>query len=131
MSKFPLEDAKLEFSKWAESKKLSNKILEKHDDDSEIIIDAIQEGILVLDEENNFIQTLQFPKEKLQTLKYKNRVTKGELAASTKGIKTDDLIGNMSICYISCLTGENRNDIRTLDSVDSSLGEHIAAFFLI
>ena len=131
MSKLSLELAKEEFNKWAESKKLSAKILEKHDDDAEIIIDAIQEGILVLDEENCFIQTLQFPKEGLQSLKYKNRVTKGELAASTKGIKTDDLIGNMSICYISCLTGENRGMIRALDSVDSSLGEHIAAFFLI
>jgi hypothetical protein len=131
MSKFPLEDAKLEFSKWAESKKLSNKILEKHDDDSEIIIDALQEGILVLDEDNCFVQTLQFPKGELTSLKYKNRVTKGELAASTKGIKTDDFIGNMSICYIACLTGQNRNDIRLLDSIDCSIGEHIAAFFLI
>lgn len=132
MEKIDLKTAKAEFDKWAEAKKLSKKILEKHKDDEETIIDAIQEGVLVLDEELMFTQYLNFPIEKisLTQLTYPLRITEGELSASTKGIRgVDDLIGQMAIGYVSALTGEVKSHIRALDSVDMAIAKAIAAFF--
>lgn len=127
-----LELAKEEFDKWAESKKLSAKMIEKHNDDAEAIIDAIQEGNLILNEEDySFTQKLLFPKGEISELKFPNRINEGVLGAATKGIKSDDLIGQMSICYVSALTGKDRGTIRSLDSTDLALGKHIASFFLL
>jgi hypothetical protein len=131
MTKVNLEVAKAEFEKWVEAKKIPEKAIEKHEDDAEYIIDAIQSGVLTIDDDFTLVHKLEFPKGELSQLRYKPRVSKGELSASTRGLKADNLIGEMAICYISCLTGESRGAIRSLDSVDSSLGEHIAAFFLI
>lgn len=132
MEKVKYETAKDEFQKWADSKKLSAKMIEKHADDAEAIVDAIQEGNLVLNEDDNsFTQKLLFPKGEVNDLVYPNRINEGVLGAATKGIKTDDLIGQMSICYVAALTGKDRGTIRSLDSTDLALGKHIAAFFLL
>ena len=132
MQKLPFETATEEFKKWADSKMISNKVIEKHQDDADAIIDALQQGNLSLDEEtNDLIQFLFFPKGETTELRYRSRVSKGELSASTRGLRSDNIIGEMPICYVSCLTGKDKGTIRALDSTDSSLGEHIAAFFLI
>jgi hypothetical protein len=129
--------ANSEFQKWADAKRLPQSALNKHEEDKEIIIEAIQKGYLSLDDELCFVHKLSFPLninsegDKLSELRYKFRVTKGELSASTKGLRADNLVGEMSTCYISCLTEQPRSLIRALDSTDSGLAEHIAAFFLI
>lgn len=125
--------AKAEFMRWFEAKKFSKRVLEKHDDDMEAIVDAIQQGILVLNEDMTFTHKLQFPLQsgEVSELTYKFRITEGELAASMKGLKTDDFIGQMPIAYVSALTGQNRGIIRALDHVDISLSKHIAAFFSV
>ena len=132
MEKINYKQAKAEFDRWVEAKKLSSKTLEKHRDDEETIIDAIQEGYLVLDEDLNLIQELKFPIEKagITQLQYPLRITEGELAASTKGIRgIDDLVGQMVIGYVSALTGIVKGHIRILDPVDMSIAKAIAAFF--
>lgn len=127
------EQAQEEFKSWAAEKRISDKVIEKHADDAEAIIDAIQNGVLVLNEDNTLTQKLEFSVKdgQVKELIYKSRITEGELAASTRGIKTDDLIGQFSLCYVAALTGQDRGTIRALDSVDVSLGKHIAAFFSI
>jgi hypothetical protein len=133
MEKIDPEIAQSEFKRWAEAKKIPEKALEKHEDDAEAIVDAIREGSLLLEDDLSFTQNLKFPVKEgeINQLKYKFRISEGELAASTKGLRADELIGQMPICYISALTGQNRGIIRSLDPVDVSLGKHIAAFFLI
>jgi len=130
------EIAEKEFMKWFEAKKLPKKLLEKNADDKEAIISSIEEDILILNEDLSFTQILNFPiqvnnSEPITKLNYAFRVKEGELAASMSGIKTEDLIGQISICYISALTGLNRGMVRTLDPTDSYLGKKIAAFFFI
>jgi len=63
MTKVNLEVAKAEFEKWVEAKKIPEKAIEKHEDDAEYIIDAIQSGVLTIDEDSTIIHKLQFPKE--------------------------------------------------------------------
>jgi hypothetical protein len=130
------EIAEAEFMEWFEAKKLPKNLLDKNADDKEAIISAIEEGVLSKDEDNKFIQALNFPVdngsgEKIAQLTFAFRVSEGVLAASMKGIKTDDLIGQISICYVSVLTGQNKGIIRALDPSDSYLGKKIAAFFFI
>lgn len=127
--------AEQEFAKWFEAKKLPKNLLDRNADDKEAIIGAIEEGILILNDKNEFIQKLQFDYdtggEPLKELTFAFRVPEGVLSASLKGVKTDDLIGQMAICYISVLTGQNKGIIRALDPVDSYIGKKIAAFFFI
>jgi hypothetical protein len=130
------EIAEQEFMDWFKAKKLPIYLLEKNADDKEAIISAIEEGILSKDEDHKFTQILSFPinvpdSEPITKLEYVFRVAEGVLASSMKGIKTDDLIGQISICYVSVLTGQNKGIIRALDPSDSYLGKKIAAFFFI
>lgn len=129
------EIAEKEFMQWFEAKKLPKNLLEKNSDDKEAIVNAIEEGKLVLNEDNTFTQKLSFPVSfgdtSISELTFKFRVQEGELAASMRGIKTEDLIGQISICYVSVLTGQNKGIIRALDPSDSYLGKKIAAFFFI
>ncbi len=133
MNKIDFETASNEFKRWAEAKRIPENAMKKHEEDSEAIIEALQNGYLMLDEENCFIHKLAFPLKngEISELKYKFRVSKGELSASVRGLRSDNLIGEMAICYVSCLTDQQRGIIRAMDSTDSSLAEHIAAFFLI
>lgn len=133
MKVISLEQAQKEFQKWADAKRLSEKVIEKHIDDKEAMVDAIMNGNLILNEDNTLKQILEFPVKdgQVKELVYKFRITEGELAASTRGIRTDDLIGQFSLCYVAALTGQDRGTIRVLDSVDVSLGKHIAAFFSV
>jgi hypothetical protein len=129
------EIAEKEFMQWFEAKKLPKNLLEKNSDDKEAIVNAIEEGKLVLNEDNTFVQKLSFPVSfgdtSINELTFKFRVQEGELAASMRGIKTEDLIGQISICYVAVLTGQNKGIIRALDPSDSYLGKKIAAFFFI
>lgn len=131
MEKLSLKQSQEEFNKWFEAKKLPLSLLEKKADDKEVIISAIQEGYLILNDNNTFTQTLKFPiKEgQLTELTFAFRITEGEFAAASKGIKVDELIGQLPIAYISALTGENRGIIRALDTVDLNVGKSIASFF--
>jgi len=129
------EIAEQEFSKWFEAKKLPKKLLEKNADDKEAIISSIEEGVLSLNDDLIFTQKLNFPIKQgdsiITELSFKFRVTEGELSAAMSGIKADDLIGQIQICYLSALTGVSRGIIRTLDPTDSYVGKKIAAFFFI
>lgn len=130
------EIAEQEFMSWFEAKKLPKSLLEKNADDKEGIISAIEEGVLCLNpDDNTWTQILRFPitvgNEVIKDLKFKFRVQEGELSSSMRGIKTEDLIGQISICYIAVLTGQNKGIIRSLDPADSWVGKKIAAFFFI
>lgn len=129
MEKVTLEQAKKEFETWFEAKRLPSYLKDKKSDDIDVIVNAIQEGNLVLNEDNTFTQVLAFPTERVSELKYRFRVSEGELAAGLKGIKVDDLVGQMPIGYVSVLTGEVRGNIRALDTADLTVGKAIAAFF--
>lgn len=132
MEKISLEQAEKEFMSWFEAKKLPEYLLNKKSDDKEVIISAIQSGNLILDEENCFTQVLKFPTNNgLSELKYAARITEGELAAATKGIKIDDLIGQMPIAYVATITKKSRGEIRALDTVDLNIGKAIVSFFSI
>lgn len=133
MNKVTREIAEQDFMSWFEAKKLPQFMLEKHADDKEAMISAIMTGNLVLNEDFTFTQKLNFPVKgsnmEVSELKYAFRISEGVLAASLRGIKTDDLIGQMPIAYISALTNEQKGTIRALDQIDSQLGKNIAAFF--
>ena len=133
MEKVELKQAKDEFKRWFDAKKLPEYLLEKKADDKDVIIAAIQSGNLVLNDENTFTQVLNFPIKDGQVaeLTFAFRITEGELAAASKGLRPDDLIGQLPIAYVAALTSQNRGVIRAMDTVDLNVGKAIASFFSI
>jgi len=129
------ELAQTEFNKWFDTKNLAQKLHEKNADDEEAIIDAIIAGDLILNDDFSFTQKLKFPvqmneTEKLDELKYAYRISDGIMSAAIKGNDAKDMMG-IAQSVISALTGQVKGTIKALDTVDSGLGKHIAAFFLI
>ena len=118
-----------EFGKWIDAKKVSKRRREGLVDMEEEIIDAIQEGSLVLDDQTKFVQHLKFPNERIKTLTFQTRIQIGVLNARLKNVSTQDVNGRLE-AYISALTGEPTPVIKTLDSSDFNLSSCIATYFL-
>jgi hypothetical protein len=128
------EVAEKEFDRWFESKKLPNTRREGKDAESIVneIVNAIEEGYLVVSDENEMIYSLKFPvgnaDKQIDKLTFVNRISAGTLQAKTNYVKSDDQQGR-SIATIAALTGEVGGTIRALDSVDFGLAMSITVFY--
>ncbi len=132
-SKVTKEMAQSEFDRWFESKKLPKT---RREGDAlplvEEMVSAIEEGTLVIDEENKITQVLKFPiviaqREPVKELVYVNRVQAGTLASRTAWAKDDK--EQKLIAKISVLTGCEAGVIRALDSIDHQIASIISAFY--
>lgn len=128
------EVAQAEFDRWFDSKKLPKTRKEGKDSESVAneIINAIEEGYLVVDDENKMIYSLKFPVgaegNKIDKLTFVNRISAGALQAKTSYVKSDDQQGR-GIATIAALTNEVGGTIRALDSVDYGLAMSITVFY--
>lgn len=130
------EVAEQEVLSWLEHKKVNDRKRQNYKENIETLIDAISVGILTLNDDKTFVQSLNFPigvgekgEEKITSLSYKPRLKVQTVQVCLQGIKASDADGR--VCgYISALTGTDRNIIKQLDTEDYSIGESIAIFFL-
>lgn len=135
MSKVSREVAVEEFKKWADFKRLKNSKLEALKDCQDEIIESICEGILILKDNFEFEQNLNFPIGKdsdvntISKLIHKPRLNVGVINANMKGIKNTDIDGRLA-GYICAVTGEPSGIIKALDTTDYSLALCIAQYFL-
>lgn len=127
-----IETAQQDIQKWLDFKKVSEKKRENLNDSIEAITNAICEDKLILTESNEFVQKLSFPvgEEKIiDSLKYKPRITIGNIQDNMKNVKPGDSDGRIS-AYIAALTGQPTAVIKKMDSEDYSVAQAIAIFFL-
>jgi len=123
------EQAEKEVNSWLDYKKISPKKRETLKGNIAYLVEAMMEGLLVLDPETFiFSHTLKFPIGTVKKLEYKPRLTLKEIQDRTQNIKTPGPL-EQSIAYISALTGQSSAIIKEMDSEDNSLADYLSFFF--
>lgn len=133
MNKVAREVAEAEIKSWLDKKKVFESTRESYKDSIEVLVDAMVEGYLTLDEKDfTLTHTLMFPPEKEQSfteLKYKSRLNDNMLQPFLSGVKTSDADGRL-LAYVAALTGVNRGILKAIDTADKKISMAIAIFFL-
>ncbi len=133
MSKVAREVAEAEVTLWLDKKKIFTSQREEQKASIEILIDAICEGVLVLEETTNcFTQTLLFPLEgelPVKELKYKSRINDKIMQPHLVGVKPSDADGRL-LALLAALTATPKGVLAAIDSSDKRIGTSIAVFFL-
>lgn len=129
--KVDFQTAQADVQRWLDAKKISEKKREALRSMSENMIDAIQEGKLIVEDDCTLTQVLDFPEGLSKTeLKYKLRISPIMLEGPKRTVKGDDWQDNLTRT-IMALTDCSVNDARKLDtSTDRAVAESIATFFL-
>lgn len=129
--KVSLEKAQNEFNAWLDYKKVSNSKRESLKDVADEILDAIQDGHLVIDTDTyEIVYTLKFPPEKgdLKEIKFQARVSTGIIDSKLRGVALNDAPGRVR-AYACAITGLVPNDFRVLDTADWSIVSDVVAYF--
>ncbi len=127
--------AELEVTKWLDYKKVKDKKRENLQDQIDIMVDAIIDGSLVLDQDFKFTHTLSFPIENangevtVKSLTYKPRLSVQEITSRMKGIKSNDPDARV-VGYVAALTDKPRAVLTDLDTEDNAIAQAFALFFL-
>ena len=133
--KINLKTAEAEIKNWLDYKKVSPKKRESLQDNIDNMVDSIVDGTLVLQEDMNLVHTLSFPLENdkgevtIKELIYKPRLQVRDINVKMKGLKPTDADGRI-IGYTRALTGQPAEVIKSLDTEDNTLAQHITGFFL-
>lgn len=135
-SKINRETAEAELEKWLDRKKVFQETRERYKDYSEIIVEALMNGVLVLNsEKGEFTHTLLFPLNEsgsdtggIETLTYKLRVNDKLVLPHTRGLKNDDNDGRFN-ALLAAITSQSRSVIISLDSADKRIAFSIGIFF--
>lgn len=124
------EVAQKEFDQWFENRKLPK--TRREGDNEEFVkelVCAIEEGYVVILEDGGVELKLREPisgEYPVNSLKFKSRITAGELQAKTSYAK--DSAGKQ-IATLAALTDEVGGSIRALGSVDYSIAVVISTFY--
>ena len=123
------EAAQAEFERWAyETKKLRPVALKKHADACENFIDALCDGTLTIEEDGSIIQKLAFEIAGKTQLKYKPRLTVGELSRALDSRGTDT---EKARKMVSILTGEMTTVLEKIDSNDWAVANSVTVFYYL
>lgn len=129
-NKISREQAEQEINQWMDFKKEDDR--DKHKENIETLVKSMVSGYLILDTEKmEFTQMLKFPTDgemPMTKLTYKSRLSVAQTQAIVKGLKTDDLVA-FSVAYACALTGQPKELIRKLDTIDFRVTQAIAGFF--
>lgn len=127
------EMAEEEVQKWLDFKKISPSKRTDKKDQIKQLVNAIIDGDISINEENEIVQVLKTPigtgDKQIKEFKYKPRITVGAVQQHLKNIQTSDADGRV-VCYIQALTGQSAGMIKGLDSVDYDIAQTIAIFFI-
>jgi hypothetical protein len=96
-------------------------------------VNAIREGVLVLNEDKTFTHNLSLPISSgdtpIASLTYKPRLTVGAVHAAMQGVKADNADGRI-LAYVAALSGQPKGVIAHIDTEDYGVCQAIAIFFL-
>lgn len=132
MSKVERQVAESEVQKWLDFKRIGDKKREAQKPQIEVLVDAVEDGDLVLDEQMVFVHTLKFPlmnEQPVKELSYKPRLSVLDIHSKLEGVKSSDADGRV-LAYVAALAGKPRQIIKSLDSEDYAISQALAIFFL-
>lgn len=133
--KINLKTAEVEIKRWLDYKKVKGKKRESLQDNIDNMVDSIVDGTLVLQEDFKLVHTLSFPLKNergevtIKELIYKPRLQVRDINVKMKGLKPTDADGRI-IGYTRALTDQPAEVIKSLDTEDNTLAQHITGFFL-
>ena len=126
----PRDKAVEELEKWFEAKKISGNKRKTNEDIEEELVDAIEDGYLVLNDDHTWTQKLKFPIDNanVSELRHAFRINIGVLNAKLRGVKIDDIAKRVQ-SYVCVLTDQPNAVVGSLDTVDYSIASSIATYF--
>ena len=133
-STISIDVAQQEVDTWLDAKHVKPKKRLEYRDTIEDIVSAVQEGILVLNEDKTFTHQLLFPLTSesgdsvASSLTYKMRITQADKRPHLKLVRPGDLDGKIT-ATIAALTGQSFGIIEKLDIEDRDIAQSIALFF--
>lgn len=137
MGKIPRETAIGDIDAWLDKKKISQSLRDSRKESVETLYAAVEEGSLVVDQENDFVLVLTLgdpvlddkKQPMLTELKFKSRLSVKELQSYLKGVASDDGDGRMR-AHVCALTKQNGGLILGMDTNDYRVAMAIAIFFV-
>ena len=126
------QQAEQEIDSWLDNKGVRPKKREDYNASIEMLVDAISEGDLVLNEDYTLTQKLKQPTSgdaPITSLTYKARLTVGEVKRKMENVKPGDADARI-IALVSALTTQPKAVIEALDTDDYGIAQNIALFFL-
>ena len=120
-----------EVERWLDLKRIKASKRESNADTIEGLAESFEDGTLTLDDKGSITMNLTFgigENESIKQLKFKPRISVGEIHQSLKGIKGTDADARI-IAYMAALTGQMPAVIRKLDTTDHGIASGIVVFF--
>lgn len=132
----PHETAKADIERWLDYRRVRSKKRADMQDTIASLIDLVEDGVLVVDEDCHLIYELMDPIRDKETgnvvfseLTFKPRIRQYEVTQFLRNVKPNDVDGRIS-AYISALTGKAPGVVTKLITEDYSVAQNIALFFL-
>lgn len=133
MEKVTREQAVIEFNQWLDAKKIPRtRRVEKNGEESGQyleVLEAVIDGDISFTPDNEVIYKLKYPitgQSEMKELKFKFRITIGELQAKIGNIKDDNL---RVFAVMSAYTGESTGMLKAMDTVDFGVASSVASFY--
>lgn len=128
------ESAKADVEKWLEHKKINDRKKEEKKESIDSLISYFEDGTLALEDDCSITMKLGIPIGNngfLKELKFKPRLTVKDISlAKNKGAKSATDPEAFVMDRIVALTGQNRELLMNMDTVDHSVCQTIAVFFI-
>jgi len=128
MEQVSIEVAEQDIERWLDGTKVMPSKREAAKADIEIMTEAIQDGLLVINDDLTITHKLLFPLEAVDELTYKSRLTVEEPKSRLRQFKSDDVHG-MIHAYVATLAKQPLAIIGKLDRKDYRISTAIAGFF--
>jgi len=135
MAKINREQAEKEVTAWLDKKKVYAETREKYQQYIDIMIEAMMNGDIKIDETTfEITHTLLFQvgedKETATTsLKYLARINDKKIQPHMRGVKSDDADARLN-ALIAAITSTSKTDISLLDTADKRIATAIGIFFM-
>jgi hypothetical protein len=122
-----------EINSWLDAKKIFESRRENFKDAIETLVEAMQNGVLTLEQGGQFRHTLLFPIQgegiSMTELTYKARLNRKMVNPHLKGVKPGDSEGRM-LAHLQALTDAPKNILSVLDHEDERIADSILIFFI-
>jgi hypothetical protein len=131
--KLSREQAEAEITAWLDKKKIFDETREKYKDNTEVLVEAMMNGVLTLNPETfEFKHDLLFPigeNNTVTSITYVPRINDRMIQPYMKGVKSDDVDARL-VALIGAITKEAKGVIMSMDSVDKRIATAIGIFFM-
>lgn len=131
MSAVSKEQASDEVDAWLDYKRVRATKREEKDDHIQGMIECVEDGIFVINDDKSITFFVQFPESIGNTteLVFKPRITDDDIAVYFKKMDKKDPMSYI-LARKAALTGVNSSILKKMDTEDSQIADHITAFFI-